>query len=349
MPLWSHDDPLTLIKALLVMLRATRRIDVFVFNLAITSMGNSRLANGIGILLPSILRRLSGKPVLVYMHNFLETQDARRLGYNPGLLSRASARFLEEALLRFTRVIVPLQSQRNAIEDAFGIRVESLVFPYIEVVLAALALNTSTSIQTLPETTTGVRVLLFGSWGPQKDLEGALKSLHELTKIDPRLTVTIAGAASEHFKGFEQELVRLRFSYGGPRFTWVGSIPEEEVLPFMLKHDLLLLPYNATGGYSGAMNCAALAGTHIIAYDLPQLRESARELGASAVFIRPGDTEALKNAIDAVIRVSIANPIDKHEVRDSISSRLNLASDRVETLIERLNAMVQSDSLREAG
>ena len=140
-------------------------------------------------------------------------------------------------------------------------------------------------------------MLLLGSWGPQKDLPGILGALTAAHDQGGRFRVSVAGAINAHFPDYKREVDRTISKLDSGWFTSLGEVPESELLRVVLGHDLLILPYNATGGYSGAMSLGAYCGTGIIAYDLPQLRESASLLGVRPVFIPKGDRDAAVTAI----------------------------------------------------
>ena len=53
-------------------------------------------------------------------------------------------------------------------------------------------------------------------------------------------------------------------------------------------------------GYSGALNFAAAFPISIIAYDVPQLREQADQLGLTPIFVRARDPEAFREALDQI-------------------------------------------------
>jgi hypothetical protein len=94
-PCWKREDPISLIRALRIMASHSREVDGFLFNTYLTMFGRSRMANAIGNLVPPTLALVSRKPVVVYMHNFLETQDVTELGYQPSSLQRFVVRLIE--------------------------------------------------------------------------------------------------------------------------------------------------------------------------------------------------------------------------------------------------------------
>ncbi|HKN06162.1 MAG TPA: hypothetical protein VJ021_00965 [Thermoplasmata archaeon] len=293
---WVRDRPLSLLLTLRIMLKRSRGLDGFLFNVYLTAFGRTSLANGVGLLMPPLLALLTRKPVIVYMHNLLETQDVAQLGYQPTFLQRLGARFLERLLLRWTTVVVPLKSQREKVVEAFGIVVQRAPLPFIEPfgLLAALGKAPKNDAISSDEPT---RILLLGNWGPQKDLMGVLHALRVAHERGGRFTVSITGAVNPQFPQYQREVGRAVDSMDPKWFRFLGYVPEAELLDVVLSHDLLILPYNATGGYSGAMSVGTYCGAGVIAYDLPQLRETAVELGVRPSFVMKNDVDAIVNEI----------------------------------------------------
>jgi glycosyltransferase involved in cell wall biosynthesis len=148
-----------------------------------------------------------------------------------------------------------------------------------------------------PSASEPLKVLLFGTWGPQKDLEGAIAALRPMVRPGGSVQVTVAGAANPNFPEHARRLERLAQELPPPGFTFIGRVEDEDVPSVFLSHDVLLLPYHAAGGYSGVMNLGAAYGIPVIAYDHAQLRECAVQLGLTAVFVPATDPEALRVAV----------------------------------------------------
>jgi hypothetical protein len=295
-PCWSHDNPISLLFALRDMLRHSSNVDGFLFNVFLTAFGRTSFANGVGLLVPSLVALLSRKPVVVYMHNFLETQDVAQLGYRPTILQRLGVRFLEGLLLKHTIVAVPLRSQQEKVMDVFQTAPRTIPLPFIEpfglMAISAESHKRGTMLGGEP-----TRILLLGTWGPQKDLSGVLSALRVAHERGGRFVVDITGAINPQFPGYQKEVDQAAESMDPEWFHFLERIPEDRILDAVLDHDLLILPYNASGGYSGAMSLGAYCGMGIIAYDLPQLREAADALGLHPSFVKKGNLEAIVNAI----------------------------------------------------
>ncbi|MGP8078106.1 MAG: glycosyltransferase [Thermoplasmata archaeon] len=295
-PCWMHDRPSSLVQALCSMLKRSAAVDGFLFNIYPTAFGRTSIANGVGLLTPPLVALLTRKPVVVYMHNLLETQDVAQLGYRPTVLQLLGVRFLERILLRYTKVVVPLTSQQEMIADASRIIPRRVFLSFIEAFgLMSSSREPSKNVPAPADELT--RILLLGSWGPQKDLDGVLRALRRAHERGGRFSVSITGAINTNFPQFRGEVNRAVASMDSEWFHSLGYVPEAKMLDVVCGHDLLILPYNATGGYSGAMSVGAYCGIGIIAYELPQLRETADELGVHPAFVPKGDVDAIVKEI----------------------------------------------------
>lgn len=296
---WQFDDPVSLLRTGLKIITARPLVNAFLFNIHITSFGKRAAGNALGITLPVLVRIGSRVPVVVYMHNFLESQDVARLGYSPSFLTRWVVRALETVLIRTTKVVVPLKSQSDLMNSTTGGKTSTLFFPYIEVVLSLLQRASSPEPGSASTTTGRVRVLLFGHWGPQKDADGAFEALANVIDRGTPIEVTVAGAVNSNFPEFGSELARWKSRLPEARFTFLPDLSEQGVLELIRRHDILFLPYHAAGGYSGALNAAAATGIRVIAYDLPQLRETAQLLESQVTFVRPTSGAAVQDVLIA--------------------------------------------------
>lgn len=312
---WAPDDWPSLLGALRQMTRDAPELDGYLFSITVTTFGKSAPVNGLGLLLPILVRALTGKPVVVIMHNFVETQDAAAAGYAyPPILLRV-ARFVERLVVTQTKTVVGLESQKRIVESTVGGTVTYVPMLFMDAVNSYLSAPPPTRVG---RSASGpVRVLLFGSWGPYKDMDGALTALRALVDRGEELEVTVAGAAHPHFPEYEARLEGWRRGLPGARFRFVGHVPEDGIRALFESHDVLLMPYLASGGFSGVMNFAALYGLPIIAYDEAQLRECARSLDASAQFIARGDVDGLASALGAVREARAAAAVQGSEAPET--------------------------------
>lgn len=330
-PIWRHGSAASIAFATMHLLRRAHEFDAIVFNTYVTAYGRSVAANAIGMLAPAVVSRVSRKPTSVYMHNLVETQDVEKLGYHPSGAARAGARILERSLLENTRVFVPLASQAIEVEKALGRRPEDLFFPFLESYLLLKnppdGLDPGSRPQNLKK-----KILLLGTWGPQKDLAGALEALDRLIARGLNVEVTLAGSDNKHFAGYLESFNFAAYTHLKGRLHLVGELSDARLVSTFNEHDLLLLPYNATGGYSGALNLAAGMRIPVIAYRTPQLVEQAVMLGLPIVFVDPNE---LEYAISTMLQEAESNKTPPPNWQREVMNETERALRRFLSLIEK--------------
>ena len=328
---WSRSNPWSLMASFFALGRYTSKSDVLIFSLHLREFGESALGNALGLLLPVLASLYRRKPAVVYMHHFLETQESGDLGYEVSALDRLAVRAIEQLLLRFTHVVMPMASQSLTVETEFRTRPMSLFIPYLEAV-GLQSMGDNKYVTRPPEDETAARILLLGTWGPQKDLEGVLASLSMAARSGAKFTVSISETTNLHFPVYRD---RLRQSFSASQegmYSLLGLVNDEDLLNVVSSHDLLILPYNATGGYSGSMVVGAYTGIEIIAYDLPQLRETARYLDINPVYIAKGDRRALAESI-----VTFCNRVSEFRRRRAGTPRPPRDSDAMRAIEQLLS------------
>ena len=299
-PVWRPDDLWSFVRTAWVMGRAAGRLDGFLFSISVKCFGRHSLTNAAGLLLPVLLRRLTGKPVVVFVHNFVETQEIERLGYSPSAPTLWAAGFLERLLIRSTTTVVGLASLQRDIQEALGGEVRFIPMRFLEVYHPWISGHGRAASGGTLDPREPLRVFLIGFWGPQKDLRGALTVLREIRAGGFPLDVTIAGEAHPDFPGSVAELDDLRRTMPSEGFRFVGFVPNERLRPLLDQQDVVLIPYNASGGYSGVLNLATGFELPVIAYDLPELRENAALLGVRPTFVPRRDVGRIRDALERI-------------------------------------------------
>lgn len=296
--IWDFDNPISLIRLLLILIRRSSNLDRIIFNTYLTAFGRSDAVNGLGLLLPCILRTVSRKSVIVYMHNFLETEHPEELGYEGRYWGKVFAGLLERLLSRTCDVVAPLESQITTLKKLKGMKLRQVFVPYVEALPESPPSNGIR--EDLPQSG-DLRILLFGFWGPQKDLETPLSCLSKLVEDGHPIKVVIAGSLNPNFLAEGSKMLQQTTASFGDKFEVELNVPFSRVPHLFRDSDILILPYNSTGGYSGVLNVAAYYGLKVIAYDLDKLRETAALCGADVTFVLPHDRERLRAAILALM------------------------------------------------
>lgn len=302
-PAFADDDPVSLLRGLGRLVADRGEVDVYFFNLHLTGFGRSRIANAVGLMIPVGVSLASRRPTFVYMHNLIETEDVSRLGYSVSRPTRFIVRLIEKLIQKTTHLIVPLPSQSAKAERSIGSPIGQFVLPYAEGLLGLAQVSSlaDAPVQSASALTGIPNVLLFGAWGPQKDLLGAIAALEQVVSAGRAIHVQIAGPINMHFPDYAAQIRELEDRLPHDRFEFLGECPEEQIGQLFSTADLVVLPYNATGGYSAVMNVAAAFGCRMIAYDLPTLREFANEIKTDVTFIKPGDLRAFASAVEELL------------------------------------------------
>jgi hypothetical protein len=293
-PCWTPGKPLTLARAFVEMQSGYHNLDALLFNTYVSMFGRSPIPNGLGLVLPSVISKLSRKPTLVYMHNFLETQNVAALGYDLSEITKRVANLVERLLVSSTVVMVPLASQKQTVDQRFRTSIRQFFVPYLE---GAWAYSQVQSSGALPHDDEWFTVLLFGSWGPQKDIRGVARVLKVLFNVVPRSRVILAGSINQNFPEYAAVTASVFQTLPRDRVKVHLNPTDSEVAQLALTSDVLVLPYSTTGGYSAVMNVAGLFGIRMIAYDLPQLRETADMLGENVQFVEVGNEAELLSTL----------------------------------------------------
>ena len=331
-PIWEYDDIPSLIRTLFLLLRMGKKFDVIFFNLILTSFGRRKLSNAVGLLIPPLLSILAHKKPVVYVHNLVETQDIRKLGYGNAHVSKLFARVLERLLFGTTNIILPLDSQRKTIERIYETKVDQALFVGVEGILTLknyIRVNNRSTLYNLGK----IRILLFGAWGPQKDVVSILRMLKTLTLRVTNLHVIVAGSINQNFPEYRKKLSRTFMELDPGIFSFIEN-PEEELVPeLFINSDILILPYNAAGGYSAVMNVARLYCVKILAYDIEELREISRTIDVNVDFIPRDSSESLENAI----RDFLWEPRIRYAEND-LDELINLGKEKMSKIIHTFSS-----------
>jgi glycosyltransferase involved in cell wall biosynthesis len=76
---------------------------------------------------------------------------------------------------------------------------------------------------------------------------------------------------------------------------FLGYLPEEELPALFRSTSVLVLPYSSAAGTSGVVHQACQFGLPMVAAEIPELVEMAREERIAIEFYAPGDSRALIN------------------------------------------------------
>jgi glycosyltransferase involved in cell wall biosynthesis len=277
--------------------------DLVVFSCNTTSFGSRSSSNLLGLLLPLLGRRLLSKNVVLVYHSSVLTSDVERLGYSSffdRLRSLAAAR-LERSLFQHVPTYVLLRYYRDRLNRCVpGGRVRSFSNEFLEAV-PTVRLNRldAPSPSTALDRPVGSppTILLHGYWGPQKDLDGALEALRSLARGGVRFDLVLSGSANPHFREYAATIDRLVTEYADLITVRAPSPAESEVAALMLRSDVVLLPYHASGGQSGVLEISSFFDRTTVVVDFPEYREKAANKPCVVLTPRDGMADAVRAAL----------------------------------------------------
>lgn len=295
--IWKADSPVTLVKVYFALRK--RRSKLIIFNIFLTSFGTSRLSNLLGLFIPIFLSLNRKTRVLTYMHNFLESQNLTELGYRPNLATRRIVKQIERILIKRTTAVATLPSISRKISEVFGIRVESGFVSFIDGAISYLLRSKESDICGYAEK--NPILLIFGAWGPQKDVVNIIRLIDNIIfRNSVGISVIVSGHINRNFKHISSDEIESSVSVSKRAFRFIWNPPEEEIYNIFNLADAIILPYKATGGYSGVLNLAAFYELDTLSYENEVLREQSELLSYSVKFIDPNNQSGIESWISGI-------------------------------------------------
>jgi len=272
---WRPDDPVSIFLLIFKLLRL--RPDVVHFNMNFFSMGNSRVANLVGLCLIPICRVL-GFRVVTTFHYFGTGANLEEFGVKNSWLNRLGL-ILGKFLATRAHVTVSL------VKNLLGTLKNLLFVPHG-------AVNLMGNCASSNNCNNNSAVLFFGFLSPNKGVEYLIDAFQKMK--DPNLKLIITDSPHPRFRGYSQELRRI--ADGNRNVVFVNYVPEEELPSFFSQGDIVVFPYTSCVGTSGAFHTAAGFGKATVMADLPVFREL-MEQGAGGLVFPPRDTDALMDCL----------------------------------------------------
>ena len=253
------------------------KYDKIFFNSMPTSQGSKTVTNFVYLLAPTIINLLSNANVIVLYHNTPFVSNYRSLGYH-GFLNKFKAsavKVVESMMFLNCKVFFLLDLYAKIIKQkipkarVFSTRIKGINS------IPSLFLNNSLFLKDLNIKRDNVVpvILLYGSWGPQKDLLSALQAVKYLHNTDFKFKLLLAGSNNEHFTEYNHRLQEILETYGEYIDHNMGYVDESDLMKLFLSSDIIILPYRESGGYSGVLSNAMLFNLHIIIPKFPEYLE----------------------------------------------------------------------------
>ncbi|HUO86960.1 MAG TPA: glycosyltransferase, partial [Thermoanaerobaculia bacterium] len=266
----------------------------------VVQLGDLRFA---GDLLPLVLLRLSGLPLVDVCHNVepfaLGGRRAGRFG------AGAPTRWLYRRIYhRFDRVVVHFAANRTAFLEATGLppeRTAVVAFGNQELFaeLADPRMTPAVLRRRLALEEGRPVVLVFGTLAPYKGVDLAIEAFAEVCGSQPAACLVIAGYP---LAGFDLAAHRRRADDRGigRRVCFVPAyLPATEVATWMALAAVVLVPYHQAF-QSGVLSLAQTFGRPLVATRVGAMAEAV-ENGRTGVLVPPDDPPAMAAAITALL------------------------------------------------
>ena len=318
---YNYNDPVSIVKLLKV---RKKYYDKIIFNIMPTAFGNSNLSNLTGLLIPLMMRTMFRKDnIEVIYHNSVYTNDISKLGYDSyyDKLRSIILGIVEREIFKSVRTFVFLELYKDRITKKIGKnQLRVLNGRYLESI-TTVYLNDiyDHDYFPLPEKEQLPRVLMHGSWGPQKNIELGLNALIELRKQGVCFDLIISGGINHHFEEYKKQFNLLLEKSNEIVRQYLGFLREADILNLFAWADLLILPYNTPGGRSAVLEQAIFFEVTTIAIDFPEFREQTEGIS----FVRLINSEdSLKLIAKELLQSSIIRN-SKINVKEKIQQAVN--------------------------
>ena len=287
---WVRDSVGTC-RALLRAVQSVRP-DVVWFNLGVTMFGTRLTAAAAGLVAPLCTSKL-GYRTVVTLHELPALTNLPALGLRSGAY-RLGLSLVPRLVLKADLVVVTLDHYRRYLMERHGAR---------NVRHIAHGSYDEPECADEPEQET---VLVFGTFGPHKDPGVVAEAVARIRRRGRAVQLVVAGADHPRYPGFMAEC-RVRHGLDG---SWIGYVPSEQLGALFARATVVVVPPRASSGSSGVIYRAMSHGRAVVASDLRDYREFARDENLELVWFEPGNPAALADALETLL--------DDHKGRHSV-------------------------------
>jgi glycosyltransferase involved in cell wall biosynthesis len=304
------------------------RPDVVWFNIGFSTFARTPVAAFLAIFVPA-LARLSGYYTHITLHTVFERISLEDAGIRMPGLYKTAGRFATRLLLLANDVSVLLPSYQAELVKAYGSAANRVqARPHgtfkgpqefnLPLQQSAHLQNPEFQLEDQSEDQKKEKIILaFGYWGTYKRLDLLLESMDEIRSKVPNAVLVVAGTNHPNTPGY---LESLQKRWHGPAVRFLGYLAEDELPALFTSASVLVLPYSSTAGTSGVVHQACQFGLPMVAAEVPELVEIAREEEVAIDFYPQGDGKLLANQL---IRLLSSN-----ELRRKFSERNLLAAQK---------------------
>ena len=304
MPVIDPERPLTYLKLLRLITKS--KYDRIVVNSMPTSQGSKNISNLLYLALPIIWSNIYGLKVSVLYHNSPFLNDVGKLGYS-GLKNRFKSliiKSIEKRIYLSCDVYFLLKLYVEKIKKIIPNARANWINAGDIAGFTALYLNkklTSDVIETVPSGKE-VTILIYGSWGPQKDMSKALEAVKIVKDSGLMVKVIVAGDSNLHFLGYISFFEETLANYKEVIDERIGYVNEVDLYSIFERSDLIILPYVVPGGFSGVLSISMLFGLHVIIPEFDEYKEEAAGYGGVHFISKNFSAAEIAVKIEGILR-----------------------------------------------
>lgn len=266
-------------------------VDAVLVNLQFATFGDSKIAGGLGLLIPAILKR-AGVPTAVILHNLADNVDMQDAGFADSKLvakgMELAGRALTRAILQTDYVALTIPRYVEFLRSSYGAE-NALLAPH-------------GSFEEIDEPQFGPpdegprQILAFGKWGTYKTVDVLVDAVRELAgRGYTDLELVIAGTDSPNSKGYLAGVEEGCQDMANVTFT--GYVEEDDVPRLFGNATVTAFPYTSTTGSSGVLHQAGSYGRSAVLPAIGDFVEVIEEEGFIGQYFEPGDATSLADAL----------------------------------------------------
>ncbi len=259
--------------------------DIVHFNVHMAVFGRSRIANFAGLSLP-FLCRIMGFRTVATLHNIVDKIDVKKTGYKDSFINQYSAFMVTKLIALSSAVTLTMKSHSDFFKNRYNCK-------HTETIPHGTWKNNGTQQHILGNP------MLFSTLDTRDRTRIWICLLDAFKILENKkrgLKLIVAGTSHPNYPGF---LDNVRNHNTLENILFTGYVPEEQLQALFEKSNAVILPYHTCTGTSGVAHLASSYGTPIVATDLPEFRELARE--GCGLLISQHRPEALAEKIEEII------------------------------------------------
>ena len=290
---WRFNSPMTPFR----LVRAARRErpDAVLFNVHFTAFGTNKIAAGLGLLTPALMK-LAGIPTVVMLHNLVDTVDLEAAGFGSHSaverMFRAIGTLLTKVVLRADRVVTTMPNYVDILRGRYGAD---------NVYLTPHGNFDTTPWRGSEPADGGRRILAFGKFGTYKRLEGLIEAYRALVadQAFSDVELVVGGTDSPNAAGYLAKMEATTADLPGVNF--LGYIEEQDVEALFESSSVVVFPYTSTTGSSGPLHQAGAFGRPVIVPEVGDFVGLLENEGFVGVSFDPASSASLGQALETVL------------------------------------------------